>query len=256
MQVLAAQTSPEKATAMENQLGNSLNSALSSLGYEPLGSNTLTAIGDVRVIGRYALLNDASNTLTARTSILLPTGKTGSADQLIPLQTGGGRYSATFSLLYDRELPLVSQVRWLNFAYSALLFSSTADMRIPTPTSPLSADRDNVARGTAGEFGGGSSLEYTISSIGTTLGVGYQFQHATQQNYSGARYDANRYGLLTRPSQSLHSGTASVSFSTTGWYRQSAFPVPMTVTASYNHALGGSNAVVGDVVSGEMILYF
>lgn len=252
-------TSPVRGNEAINQLNDAINYRLKQLGYEPVQDRTLTAIGDARLIGRYQITDDGTDTLLAKTTIYFPTGKTASPDRVIDAYTGAGRYSMLAMLIYDRWSPLgIDSHLKFNVSAGAMLdVADSTDVRVPTMDSPFSADRERVSRGWGRTGLAGSSLSYQFTGIGTTLGVGYNFQAAAASSYSGTLYAPERYLQLERqnPYQILHSATIQLGLSTVSWYRQGIFPVPMDFSASYNRGFAGRNVNDLHVWSTEAIFY-
>lgn len=253
-------SSPVSCASVADQINGALSSRLAALGYAPIASETLTAVGDVRFLARYSLVNDIKDSVLLKSIFYLPTGAAPNADKLVGAFTGSGRFGAGVSAVYDRIDPLgISEnLIWDVHASYLAYFPDNVEMRIPTATSRLSADKEKVGRGFTHFVTAGTALKYAIPGIATQIGFGYQFQHATASSMRGTLFAASRYDLLEQgyPAESLHAGTVQVSFSTVNWYRKNKFSLPFEISASYTHALGGRNTPRANLWAGEAIVYF
>ena len=53
-----------------------------------------------------------------------------------------------------------------------------------------------------------------------------------------------------------HSMLVSAAFSTIDWYKNKKFFYPLQVSVSYSHPFAGLNAPAGDLVAGELVVFF
>lgn len=255
-----AGSSPVACESIANRLNGALSSELARLGYAPIQSETITAIGDVRFLARYSLVDDLKDSFLVKSTLYFPTGVAPSADKLVGAQTGTGRYGLGMAAVYERVDPLgiSERVTWTVHGGYHAYAPDSVEMRIPTSRSRLSADKEKVSRGFTHLVSAGTALKYGLPAIGTQVGFGYQVQHATATSLRGTRFEGARYDLLEQgyPAETLHAATVQVSFSTTRWYRNNQFGVPFEVSASYSHALGGRNTPRAHLWAGEAIFYF
>jgi hypothetical protein len=132
--------------------------------------------------------------------------------------------------------------------------------RIPTSVDDvLSADKEDMFEYTRNQFALGTGIDHLFPSTGIMVGGGYSFQFLTRADYEpGTTYGADRYYLLgdQQPLEAIHSLLLSAGFSTIDWYQRKKFFYPMQVNVSYAHPIAGRNVASGDLVAGELILFF
>jgi len=252
-----AASSPVKCSESAAKLNRAIPHRLETLGYEPLQSRSLTAIGDLRLIGKYSLLRDSAQQLTLKPVVLLPTGRTASPDDVLGLKTGDGRYSLSLSAVFDRHDVLLPHLKFTGYTGYTAFLPDNPEMRIPTLESSLTPDKERVRRGLAHGAFAGVSLKYGILGTGLSLGGGYHFQYVGQSSFDGTRFSAERYARLKdqNPERWLQNTSLLVGFSTIDWYRQKRFSIPLEASVTWNRPVGGRNAWSDDLWAGEFIFY-
>lgn len=251
-------TSPVKADEVAEQLNHSVSRKLTDLGYLPIQSKAFSGIGDIRIVGKYQYYKDEFHRVTFKPEILLPTGKGPNPDDVLDLPLGDSRYGIGLTTLYDRKRIFEELGTNTYVGYQALL-PNKMEKRIPTEQENLSADKDQVTRNLDSRIFLGGNLNYAFPTTGLSLGVGYHFQFLTRSTFSGNNPEfQDRYQLISRqtPSQTLHSATATAGFSSVDFYKAKRFFYPFQAAVSYNRVLSGRNVPRGEVVAGELVLFF
>lgn len=252
------ETSISECRRVANLLNGAIANRISSYGYQPISSRSFTALGDVQVIGKYLVTNDASHALSLKSTVVLPTGVGPNLDQLIDLPTGGGQFQLGLTLNYDHRLPLGFE--WNTFAGGMSLLPNRLPKRIPQNNrDPLSPESEWLLRRWGFSTSLGTGLQYAFHKIGLKLFAGYQFQYMAPEVYqSGSLYSQERYSYLNqlKPAQSLHASTLMATFSTVDWFLSKKFFYPFMANLLFSLPLGGRNVTAGDVFSGELILFF
>ena len=256
----AAGAGPFKAEEATAKLNNAVNEKLKRLGYkEGVVNKTVSGIGDVRLVSKVKMYNDEDQTITLRNDLVLPTGKKPDADKAIDVPLGDGQWDLGATGIYDRKLWDRHTV-WDSYLGYTFQSPDTLDRRLPTSdTDALSADKELVHRKLGDIINAGTSLSHTFASVGIVTGVGYGFQYMLKTKYEdGANANKYRYRLLENemPDQLLHSGTATVGFSTIEWFKQGRFKVPFQALMSFSHPFAGRNVTTNNVVSADLVLFF
>lgn len=253
----AAASNTMKANEAADKLNNAVAMKLTKLDYQPLKDEDFTAIGDVRVAGKYRVYRDGKNTFALKPVLTLPTGHAPNADKVVDIPTGDGQYDFGSSVIWDRQL-----LSWLRFGAMGnytVQFPDRIDRRLPTSsTDSLSADKELVGRDSGDQMAAGASLTYGSLTRGFSLGAGYNFQFMNKASFKGEKYPVERYQLLEaqNPLQSLHSATVMAGFGTIDWFKEKKFVYPFQAFLAYSHPFKGRNVVAADVYSAELVMFF
>jgi hypothetical protein len=260
---LSKDQSPFTAQEATGQLNDAVNRKLLALGYQPIPANeTISGIGDAQLIGKYRLYNDGVNGVALKGTLVFPTGTPPDPDKALDIPLGTGRFGAGLAAIYDREL---AQGRWLGLRWNSYA-SYTAflphhiDKRIPTSVDdPLSDYKEDMYERTRSQVLLGTGLEHFFPTTGILLSGGYAYQFMTRADYQpGTAVGQDRYYLLgdQEPLEDLHSLVASAGFSTIDWFKRKKFVYPMQVNFSYSHPIAGRNVPNGDLMTGELVVFF
>lgn len=248
----------DQSNVAVTQLNNAINQKLESSGYQPLQSRSFTAVGDVQLIGMYALYKDRKNLWTLKSITVLPTGTAPSADLAVDVPTGDGRLQQGLELLYERTLPW--DLKWTSYGGYQALLPNQMVRRIPTEmNNPISADQEALTRNWGSQVKLGTWGQYQFIQTGLLMGAGYTFQFLSKTSYSGGTlYAPERYSYLEdlTPSETLHTGTLIAGFSTVEWYLNKKFFYPFRAYLMYSHPLAGRNVTTNDVLAGQFVLFF
>lgn len=259
MSALSRSETPLTAQEATNQFNDAVNRKLLRLGYEPIpASETISGVGDAQFIGKYRLYNDGVNGVALKGTLIFPTGTAPDPDKALDIPTGDGRLGAGLAGVYDRKL--LFNLRWNSYlSYTAMLPHHIVK-RIPTSVDdPLSADKEEMYERTRSLAALGTGVDWYVPPAGLILGAGYAFQYLTRADYEpGSTYAQDRYYLLgdQQPLETLHSVLVSAGFSTVDWYQRKKFVYPMQVNVSYTHPFAGRNVPSGDLVAGELVVFF
>ncbi len=247
---------PDVCQQTKARLEGLLNQQVTSLGYDPLESRSFTQVGDIRAFAKYSIASESEQQLTVKSGLILPTGRVVSPDDLTNLHTGKGRFLLDVTGVYARNL-LMPDLKWTAYAGFQYEFADHPELRIPTAESSLTPDKEKLRRSGTLEVHAGTSLGYSVRPIGTTFGVGYDFQRLGSPNHEGSRFSPDRYQLVNEeyPTRVLHSGYVFLGFSTIEWYRRKSFGLPLELVLSYSRSLGGRNNWKSNLVSADFVLY-
>jgi hypothetical protein len=257
MDTVCARNIDECNTAAR-KLNNAVNEKLTRLGYEPIRPKNVSHVGDAQVIGKYVVHRDPDNTLTVKSTLVLPTGIAPNADIALDVPTGDGRFQVGGMLIYDRDLK--SDFKLSTYGGLLALMPNKMERRLPASmTDSLSADRETLTRQFGQLVSTGAVIQHLFPKLGLNAGVGYNFQFLSKTRYSGGSlYEAERYDYLEdlNPAQVLHTSLFTAGFSTVEWYRNKKFFYPLQANLVYSHPFLGRNVNATDVFSGEVVLFF
>ncbi len=254
----ACATNPEKCNDAADRLNNAVNQKLATNGYQPIQSETLTSVGDIRLIGKYRAYQDELQALAVRSEIGLPTGTRPNADKAVDAPTGDGQWDVGLGLIYDRYL--IRDLR-LNLTGSYLAqLGDRLDRRLPVALGDsISGTKESLDRDLGDIISAGTSLNYTIPKFGFNLGAGYAFQYISQTKYQdGVLAPSETYRFLEAeaPVQELHSATIAAGFSTVEWFKQKEFALPFQANLTWSVPLAGRNVTDNSTFTGELVLFF
>ncbi len=247
-----------KAHEAATRLNTAANSKATSLGYRPIETQSIQAMGDVQLVNKVQLLQDSTQALALRPVITFPTGRRPDPDAALDIPTTDGRMRAGMSAIHD--VRLAPGVRWSKQIGFTLLLPQEIERRIPVSVAdPLSADKETLRHRLGNLFLVGTGLETTIPQLGLVFGAGYHFQYMSQNRFSGSNPDWTlRYQALEEllPAQSLHSFVLTAGFSSIEWYRSGRFVYPFEAHVALSQPVMGSNVPVATLLSGELVLFF
>lgn len=248
---------PLKCNEAANKLNDSVNQKLTSLGYEPLRSRSFSAVGDVKLVGKYLLRSDEENAWVLKPALTLPTGRAPDVNQAVDLPTGDGQTDLAASVIWERKLP--STFHLTTFATYNVQWADSLDRRIPeSSTDSLSDDLERVDRNLGDQISLGSGLGYGAGTDQFSFHMGYVYQFQNTTGFSGKAYSPERYRFLEEqnPLQDIHSLTLSATFSTIGLYRAKKFFYPFQTRMAYSQPLGGRNVVTSPVLTTDLVMFF
>ncbi len=265
------------ANEAADKMNNAINEKLSRLGYQPIASKSFAALGDIRLVNKFKVLDKTTGSfnhlLSLKAETTLPTGQTQSPDDLLSIPVGDGQWDIGAGVAFDETLAIRSDmsregVCGLNFnadlrlnvfgGYVAQL-PATAEVRLPTSASDsLSADKEQVWRDFGDTVQTGTSLTLDILGTGFTLGAGYMFQYMPKSSVSNGAFAEERYRLLEDlyPERSLHTGILMAGFSTLDFFRAKKFPLPFQTNISYSAPFAGRNTTTNSMFQAELVLFF
>lgn len=257
---VGTESSAIKANEAAAKLNNAIPQKLARLGYDPVQSETVKAIGDIKLVNKYKVLDDGYNAVSVKGDVTFPTGKGPNMNKAVDLTTGDGQWDVGAQVGYDRTIPVSSlDLRLNGYAGYVWQINDSIERRIPTAEGDsLSSDKEVVSRNLGDQIQMGSSVNADLFGTGFNLGVGYIYQFQTRTTYAGTLYGAERYTWLEneQPVQSLHSMTAQVGFSTVEFYKAKKFVLPFQINGTYSRPLLGRNVTKNEMVMGEMVMFF
>jgi hypothetical protein len=248
---------PVKASEMSQQLTNPLVDKVRAMGYKPLESEHITALGDIKLVSKYKLFGDDENVLTFKSELTLPTGTTSDVDKLIELPTGDGQFDVGLGLIWDRTIH--SKITWNVYGIANLQLPDHLKRRIPNvPEGGLTPDVESVYRDSGDQYLAGTSIQFGSTKGGLYANMGYVYQYMQPTKFKGSLFARERYDWLEDQfgSQQLTSMVGSLGYSTIESYRTKEFPIPLQANIGFGRPLAGRNATAADVYMAELVLFF
>ncbi|MEW6055064.1 MAG: hypothetical protein AB1540_00490 [Bdellovibrionota bacterium] len=251
------ETDPAECNRAAQKLNDAVNTKLKRLGYEPIKSERISNIGDVKVVGKYRVVENRDDAVTFKSELTLPTGTPPNANKALDVPTGDGQADIGAMVIYDRFLDEPHRFRANLYAGYTAQLPDEIDRRIPeSETELLSRDVERVDRDLGDSVSSGAALTYELP-FGLNFGAAYGFQYMTPASYRGSKFQPHRYSLLSRDTrQMLHSATFGLGFSTVEMYRAKETPVPFQLNLAYCKPFAGYNVVKNDFVAVEVVLFF
>ena len=249
-------SNPVKCNQIKAQLQDATNQKLTAYGYESIHSQTVSGIGDVKLVSKYLFRHNEKNDWTLKGELTFPTGIRPNPDKALDVPTGDGRYAFSKSLIWDHKI--LPALTWNTYGGYTAFFSNHVVKRIPTVLDALSPDKEELKRKMGHLISGGTSLSYRFLPLGLSLGLGYGVQYLSQTQYEDGAFQSDRYRLLEEasPAQLLHTSTLMAGFSTVEMYQAGGSLLPFQANLAWSHPLSGKNVPKNDLVMGELVLFF
>lgn len=251
------ESEPLTAHTAAEKLNNPVVLKAQELNYEPLENKKFSALGDIKLIAKYLAWEYGDHKLAFKMDLTLPTGRAPNPNQLIDVPTGDGQVDLGGYAIYDYQV--FSPLKWNLYGGYNHQFADQIEKRVPNQAGdPLSSDSELISRKLGDQLVVGSSFLVGSSTHGFSLGAGYTLQYSYGASYYGSKYSSQRYRYLEglSPSQTLHSLTASLGFSTIDWYKEGRFFYPLSVALSYSYPLLGRNTLANPLVVADLVLFF
>ncbi|MGE0615522.1 MAG: hypothetical protein AB7P04_07765 [Bacteriovoracia bacterium] len=249
---------PLKCNEAANKLNDSVNQKLTSLGYEPIRSQSFTSLGDVKLVGKYLLMEEQGRqAVTIKPVLTLPTGRAPDVNKALDVPTGDGQADLGATVIWERAIGWPFRVT--SFAGYNLQFSDRLSRRIPTSADdPLSADVEVVDRNLGDQLSIGSMLGYGSTTQGLSLHAGYTYQYQGGTSFGGARFSRARYDFLESQNayQDVHSLTIAAGFATIDWFKEKKFVYPFQARLVFSKPLYGHNVVTSAAWIADLVAFF
>lgn len=254
----AARTgTPVEAAKAAGKLNNAVNEKLTSYGYDPIQSDTVSGLGDMKLVAKYRLYSDDRNVIVLKPALTLPTGIAPNPDKAVDVPTGDGQWDTAAGLVWDYQL--YSDIRVNTWGVYTAQMPDSIEKRIPERAGDaITPDKEIVSRNLGDQLGAGTGLTFGSLTRGFSLGVGYSYQYMNQDSYEGTRFAQERYRYLEdlNPAQDLHAATLMAGFATIDYFKEKSFFYPFQAFLAYSRILGGRNSNAADVFAAEMVMFF
>lgn len=259
--------SPSTKAQVKEQLENAMSNTIQTYGYEPLQSEKVSALGDVRFVHK-VLLSETGDALNGshrilwRNEVAAPTGVQPNADKVIDLATSDGQWDVGTGLNYEYSAHFKEINLPTSYALSAFYnyqIEDSLERRIPiTQGSSLSPDKERVDRKLGDQISLAASMAVGSGRDGSSLAVGYNYQYMLATKFEGNDYASERYGWLEDLNEDaeLQSMLVVYSYSTVDKYLNKTFPVPLTWTLSYAQPISGNNVNDSRIYYTELQFFF
>lgn len=195
--------SPMTKAQIKQELEGVMKNTLNSYGYDPLESEEVTAVGDVRLVHK-VLFAEYGDDLTGvhrllwRNEVVAPTGQGPNADKIVDLASGDGQWDVGVGMNYEYQtyfpevgVPMSYALGWF---YNHQMADSL-ERRVPiSQGSSISPDKENLDRKLGDQVSLTASVSLGSGRDGSSAAVGYNYQYMLPTKYSGDAYASERYG--------------------------------------------------------------
>lgn len=245
-----------KVVSKEALLQNVVESKLEMLGYKPLVSETHTDMGDTTLIAKYQIGKGDRYALALTGRVVAPTGRTADPDKVIDIAGGDGQWDVGLGTSADY---IVSSKVTTTVAVGYLYqIEATKTKRLPNSwDDTLSNDIDHDTSEKNGDIMGGSfGTRWQVLPV-VALGAAYSYQYKLPDQYSGSKFESDRYGFLAKDSQQrLQAAQVSVSVSTVDLFLKKKFVAPLEVNLGFTGIIDAQNTALANLTSLELVSYF
>lgn len=259
--------SPSTKAQVKEQLEGAMSNTLQAYGYEPIASEKVSALGDVRFVHK-VLLSEKGDALAGshrilwRNEVVAPTGLQPNADKVIDLATSDGQWDVGSGLNYEYSAHFKEINLPVSYALSAFYnyqIEDSLERRIPIAQgSSISPDKENVDRKLGDQISLAASMAVGSGRDGSSFSLGYNYQYMLATKFNGNAYASERYSWLEDLNEDaeLQSVLAVYSYSTVDKYLNKTFPVPLTWTLSYAQPVSGNNVNDSRIYYTELQFFF
>ncbi len=259
--------SPSTKAQVKEQLEGAMSNTLQAYGYEPIASEKVSALGDVRFVHK-VLLSEKGDAITGshrvlwRNEVAAPTGLQPNADKVIDLATSDGQWDVGSGLNYEYSAHFKEINLPVSYALSAFYnyqIEDSLERRIPIAQgSSISPDKENVDRKLGDQISLAASMAVGSGRDGSSFSLGYNYQYMLATKFNGNAYASERYSWLEDLNEDaeLQSVLAVYSYSTVDKYLNKTFPVPLTWTLSYAQPVSGNNVNDSRIYYTELQFFF
>ncbi|MBT3585196.1 MAG: hypothetical protein HN509_09825 [Halobacteriovoraceae bacterium] len=248
MQAKLEEVQRKFAAATQNKLRDN--------GYKPLTDEKKSALGDIRLISKYNMFHDKNKSFTFISEAVLPTGKRSDVNKLVDVGSGDEQLDLGVGMAADTNITGDFQISGsVNYLVQ---LADRKEMRIrENADSKITPDKDSNTRRDLGDiFQTAIAGSYRVFES-LLFQTGYSYQRKGADKYSGSKFAASRYDLLSdETDQEMHSFQAGLSFDTISMYRRKEFSVPMSIGLGYTKPLSGKNVIQDELTTLNMSIFF
>lgn len=240
---------------LDRKFAAPLDAKVEDYGYKPLANEKSTKLGDIALVNKYKIWEDANNALTLTGIVILPTGKELDPDKIVDIPGGDGQTDLGFGVNHDLYF-----AKYFTFSTGFTYINQLADTverRVPEQRkSTVSEEKDtNIDRDL------GDILQAQVSSgvnyRGYSLGFGYSIGYKQGDSYEGSAYEAHRYEWLSKDSvQNLQTFTAKIGYDTITLFKEKKFVAPLAISLTYTRPLEGKNIVKNPLTVLDFSMFF
>jgi hypothetical protein len=241
---------------IQSKLNDVIATELANNGYKPLEDLEETHIGDLTFISKYLAAKDLSYSWAILNTLTLPTAHFRDTNRLADPTPGDGQVD--FGISSVLEIPITSQLRFINQTSYTIQFSDVRETRIPiSEIERLSDDIDYGANRNLGDIMTTSFAALYAPWDFVSFGGSYTFGYKERDRWTGVNASADRYFALgVETEQFMQALFGQVSLSTVSAYRRKSFFLPMLATLGMGQVVNGRNVRNDPLWSLNMTLFF
>jgi hypothetical protein len=223
-------------------------------GYERFESWRGHRISDIEFGLKFKYLETKNWRLAAGFGARFATGEIDDPDHLVDLGFGDGQHDLLFRL-YSDYTGIKNLVINGTFRYDLQLPDEEVRRISPDVNIPIAINEEKVERNLGDIFGFEFEGKYTFLEV-FTFWVLYDYSFKRKDSIDGDKGYAYE-SLEDETDWTSHIAKAGLSFSTTPWYLQKKFPLPLDVSFVYRNRFEGSNnAWRGQYFTMQLTAYF
>lgn len=253
---LVAEGEGDQRDVLEGRFMNAIENKLNDYGYKPLQDERYSALGDIRVVGKWNFFEERKFAMALQPEVTLPTGRTQDVNKLVDVPTGDGQFDVGLALNVDYFLSSRFTLS-SNVGYLAQL-PDHSEARVPEKAdSKLTPDIDSdISRDLGDRVSAGTALKYE-SRKGYLAHVGYAVQYKNEDKYEGSKYSRERYQWMeVNTRQSMQSLNLGAGFSTVSMFKRKEFAAPLNIALNQTMVVDGKNVNRDAISSLELNLFF
>ena len=231
---------------------NSVNAALATLGFKPLGNRTRSGVGNIKVGGRYQYF-DAEHFRAAFTGgVILPTGDEHDPDDLLFVPIGFHAWGLFFEFQQDLLFQQPGLGRTLGYPVPGDFFLNATvkyDLSLPdsdtfrvcaTPPFCPASSKVELDRNLGDVIK--VELQPTVGVLkGVLLGGRYRYTYVTKTEFSGGPPGIPVDTLEANTEEQAHEWRITLTLTSIPWVIEKKFPLPFAFNLSYRDRFAGDN---------------
>lgn len=222
-------------------------------GYKPIETWKGDGMSDIEAGLKYLYYKSDNWRLAATLGVRMPTGETDDPDSLVDYALGAGCWAVLFQSQND-YVGIRNLVLNATFKYELNLPDHEV-MRVPNDVRyPLTMNREEVSRDSGDVMIMELSAQYEFYkgfTIGAMYKLGYGFEDRIDGNM-GYRYNQVEEETDYREQVFI----VGLGFNTLAFYKEKAFPVPLTFNVSYRNRFEGMNTLKSQYIEAALGIYF
>jgi len=244
-----------KVAELNDKMANAIPEKLNEYGYHTIQNENKTALGDIKLVGKYNFVQQAEHLVTANLEVTLPTGKDVDVNEVVDVASGDEQTDVGVGMNYDYNL---SETLTLSTGASyTVQLADRAARRIPEFSySRLSPDIDGKSERDLGDIAA-AQFGTAWNFKGMNLGAGYTYQYKGADRFNGSAYSSERYDWLeidTR--QNMHAVQLVAGYDTIYLFKKKSFPAPLKVLFTHTRVVDGKNVVKDPLYALDFNLFF
>lgn len=246
-----------KQTALiQQKLSDVIATEIANKGYKPLVDQQKTQMGDIILMAKYLAHQSLNYSWALTNTFTLPTAHVRDVNKVVDPTPGDGQFD--YGITSTVEVPISSQVKFVNQTSYTIQFADTRETRVPiSKDERLSSDVDYGASRDIGDIVttslGAVYSPWSFISFGGSYTIGYK----ERDEWRGGSFSPDRYRVLgVETEQFMQAVFVETAFSTVQMFQGKKFPIPLMAGMGVGKVIDGRNVRHDPLWSLNMTAFF